>query len=411
MDPGLLRGSSSPLGEGLGVQAFLDQLRQLSDVFLRQPRADPRKGPQDPHFPVQPSRVVRLRIEGNIRVNHRPVKNQRVVEHNAGIIGDQQVGAVQRLEIVLVEVPFQPLLLREKLPQPFDHLLLRGHGLRMGPDDQVISGLTQALNHFLPEAVEQAVGSPARRQQDGGLMGRSRTPLQPSLPDGVHVRQPGQHAFLGRQMPERLQAPHLPDLILSAQQQRVVVVGSEHPVGGHSAGGVEHVHIPFDLRGSLPLVDIQPRRAGQHDIRPQHVHPGKGPVPFPDKLRLHVLIFLVQQRIIRGGGQVMHGLPALLHLVAQGLENRPVPPAVGKKDEGHRGILSVSPPSAAQQAFQLHPQAPEGIDGGARRSDQDGEEHAPRAGINIKEHRFILRSLREGPSCFRRTGIRFSASA
>ena len=165
------------------------------------------------------------------------------------------------------------------------------------------------------------------------------------------------------------------------------------------------MRIPADIPGAFPLIDIQAGRAGQHDIRLQHVHPGKGPVALAGKLRFHMLIFFFQQGIVRGGGQVQHGFPALFHLVAEGLEDRIIALAVGEKHKRRPGFAFVAAFPAAEENLQFHPAVAECVDRRPDDTDQDREQHAPRAGIDIESH------LREPPSCLRQTGFGFSAPA
>ena len=219
------------------------------------------------------------------------------------------------------------------------------------------------------------------------------------------MRQTGHHAFLGRQMTQCLHLPDFIDLVFPAQQQGIVVVNSEHPVAGYAVGGMEHMYIPADVSGTFPLIDIQAGGAGKHDVCLQHVHPGKSPVAFTGELCFDMLIFLLQQGIIRRSREVQHGFPALFHLVAEGLENGPVTLAVGEKYKGDPGRFPASVFSAAEQNLQFHPAVPQGIDGRTDDADQDREQHASRARVDVENH------IRGPPSCSRRTGFGFSTPA
>ena len=213
----------------------------------------------------------------------------------------------------------------------------------------------------------------------------------------------GQDAFLCRQVPLRFQPPDFLNLVFSAQQQRVIVIRSEHPVTGHAVGGVQYMHVPSDPSGTLPLVDVQSRGAGKNDIRLQHIHPGKGAVAFSRKFRFDMFIFFMQQRIIRGRGQVQDRFTALFHFITERLENRPVTLAVCKEHEGRPYMIQVPRLFPRNHYFQLHPAVTQGINRRAEHSDENGEQHTPCAGVNVEKH------VRGPPSCSHQT--RFCSSA
>ena len=204
----------------------------------------------------------------------------------------------------------------------------------MRPENDMVPGFAEPFNHFFPETVEDTARSPARSQQDSGFVRRDRPALPVFFQQGIHMRQAGQHTLLWGKMTLCFHFTHFSDLVFAAQKQRVVVVNSEHPVAGYAVRCVEYMHIPADISGALPLVDIQPGRAGKNNVGLQHIHSGKGTVSFTGKLRFHMLVFFIQEGIIGGGGQVEDIFPTLFHLITEGLEDGPVAFAVREKDKG-----------------------------------------------------------------------------
>ena len=92
-----------------------------------------------------------------------------------------------------------------------------------------------------------------------------------------------------------------------------------------------------------------------------------------------------QQWIVRGRRQIQHPLSPVFHLVAQRLEDVPVSPAVGKEHDFLPAGVRLSPGfrTAAEEEFRFGQHVPQGIDQRAEQADQNGEQHAARAGIDV----------------------------
>ena len=147
------------------------------------------------------------------------------------------------------------------------------------------------------------------------------------------------------------------------------------------------MHIAAHVLGALPLVHVQARRGGEQHVRPQQVEPGKGAVPLADELAFHRAVFLFQRRIVRRGRHIGQRLAAPLEFVADRLKQVPVALAV-REDHIREAVLPLLfflfP--AAEHEAELHQGVAEQIDAGAQHADQDGEQHAARAGVDIQAY-------------------------
>ena len=258
----------------------------------------------------------------------------------------------------------------------------------MGPDDDGIPGPDQAFDHALAVSVKDAVVPPGGRQQNRSfpVLAWAASRLLQLFGQVVQLGQTHEHRFLPGQSPQLLQRPDFPDLEFPVDQHGVVVIGSEHPVSGNVVGGVHHVRVPFYIPGPLPLVYVEPRRAGQHHVRPQKVHPGEGLVPLSGEFGFDVLVLAFQQGIVRRGGQIQRRLPPFFHFVAQGFEDGLIAFAVGEKHNGLPGLFAFLVLSAVGHEPDFDQHVPKGVDQNPQNADQDGEEHAPRTGIDVQTH-------------------------
>ena len=152
------------------------------------------------------------------------------------------------------------------------------------------------------------------------------------------------------------------------------------------------MRIPLHIARALPLVHVQTGCAGKHDICLEHVQLRERLVPLAYELAAHMLVGLVQSRVVGRGGQIARLLPTGLELVADGLEHVPVALVVGEYGKrGARVRLRVLAPAGNEEA-QLHERAAQAVHAGAHQADENREQHAPRAGVYVQEHSLALSS-------------------
>ncbi len=160
--------------------------------------------------------------------------------------------------------------------------------------------------------------------------------------------------LLFRKIPTLFKLTDLIYLILPGQQHHVIAIQPEHTVQGHIAGCVQNVHIERYIPGALPLVDIQSGSCGKQHPCFQEVKPRESPITLANPFRTDMFIMLFQHRVVSGFSQVDRFLPPSLQLVADGLENIPVPLVVRENHQGNPliGCGLSAPKQGAQPHLQ-----------------------------------------------------------
>ena len=269
----------------------------------------------------------------------------------------------------------------------------------MRADDDVIPRRKQGVNDPAAVFFEDGALAPGRREQHRALMLRQRRVCVQPREHIIHVRDADLDDLLGGQRAQLFERAHLLDLILTREQDGVIVVDAEHPVAADVAGRVRQVDVIVDLLRALPLVDIQPRRRGQHDGGVEEIELGKGLVALLDELRMDVREVVFERGVVRRGGHVDRVDALFIELAAHGAEHAPIPLVIRKNDQRDLLCAGIDLFAAAEHEAQLQQPRLEHIRDGADDPDEDRKEHAARAGVNVKSHPgsvllrlFLLRS-------------------
>ena len=388
IDPGLRSCRVAALGVFRVGQALLHHVAERVEVVLGELLADLRQDLERPVRRVEPPAVVGALVKLRVRVDDGLVKDQREIEDDAGEIGDEQVGAPEHVEVIVVAVPLQILRVRVGGHELVDHVLFRLVRLGVRADDDMVAAGEQLVDDLAAVFAEDRARPPGRRDEHRRPVRRDGAGgVQPPL-HLVHVGDADLHDLLGGQAAQRLERAQVADLIVAGDEDRVVIVDAEHPVAGDLVGRVQDVHIAVHARRALPLVDIQPRRGGQQHVRAQEVELGKGLVALAEKLRVHVRVGVLQRWIVGRRRQIRNVQPAPVQLAAHGLHHVPV--ALVVHEDGQRVLFLVDGGlfSAAQEKAQLDDPAPQRKVQCADDADQNGKEHAARARINVQFHVF-----------------------
>ena len=371
-------------------QAGVDHLFQLSHIVRRQLLADAGQCAKGPVVLFQPPGIVGGGIKFSVRIDDRFVVDQGEVEYDAGEVGDQQIGAAEYLVVVRIPVPLQLIRGGIALHELVHHFFFRREGLRVRADHNVIAGIQQNVDNFAAELFENGTLAPGGGQQDSARMGRRASVGGQPCGHVVHIGNANFDQFLGGQVPQLLQRPHIVHLILAGEQEGIIVVDAEALVSDHITGRVEHMDVPVHLMGALPLVDIQSRRAGEYNGGVQKVQLGISLVSTADKFRSNMRKFVAEGRIVLRRGHIDHVHAPLVQFPADRLEYAPVALVIGEDDDGQLLLVRFHLFAAAQKETQFEPPAFQQIGHRADNADQNGKQHTSRAGINVKLH--VLKS-------------------
>ena len=272
----------------------------------------------------------------------------------------------------------------------------------MRPDNDMIIRLQKRVKNLFPVAGKDRALSPGRSQQHRLCRFRRFFPCPFScclrflflfpLQHFIQVGHAGNRQFLLRKVPYLLDFADRGLLKTACEENRVIVIQAEHAVSREVVDPVGNMHIGFHAAGALPLVDIQARRAGEHNVSPDHIHFREGAVSFPRKLRADAgVVCFRKRRVVLGGGQIERRNPPLLKLVADRTEEVPVPLAVRENhDRNPVRLAFLRLSSAGDGELCLHQDIPEGIDQRAENADQDRKEHTARTGIDVEHHSITL---------------------
>ena len=144
------------------------------------------------------------------------------------------------------------------------------------------------------------------------------------------------------------------------------------------------MHIVFDVLGTLPLVDVQTGRRGKQDRRIEKIQLGKCAVAFTDELSLQMReIRTGKAGIVLGSRHIDHVKTAGIQFAYDRQEYRPVALIVGEDGERDRFGIDGGLLAAADQKAEFDPQALQKIEEYSDQSDDYGEKHTSRAGIDI----------------------------